>query len=137
MNNLLFVYGTLLDNNNEFAVFLKNNSRFYSPGKLKGKLYDIGEYPGAAFCGDDENYIYGSILELINIEKVLPVIDDYEGYGDAQVQPNEFIRALASVETQAGSVICWLYFLLVCDYHTINFANLLYFNKINKTLIGL
>ena len=109
MNNLLFVYGTLLDNDNEFAVFLKNNSKFHSPGKLKGKLYDIGEYPGAVFYSDDENYIYGNILELINIEKVLPVIDDYEGYGDDQIQPNEFVRALASVETQADNVICWLY----------------------------
>lgn len=109
MNNLLFVYGTLLDNDNEFAIFLKNNSRFYSPGKLKGKLFNISEYPGAVFYGDDENYIYGSILELINTEKVLPVIDDYEGYGDDQIQPNEFVRALASLETQDGIVICWLY----------------------------
>src|ERR1700709_927884 len=109
MNNLLFVYGALLDNDNEFAVFLKNNSKFYSEGKLKGKLYDIGEYPGAVFYSDDESYIYGSILELTNIEKVLPVIDEYEGYGDDQIQPNEFIRALANIETDAGSVSCWLY----------------------------
>ena len=109
MNNLLFVYGTLLDNDNEFAVFLNNNSSSCSSGQLKGKLYDIGECPGAIFYGDDENYIYGSILELINIEKVLPVVDDYEGYGDDQIQPNEFIRALANVETETGLLTCWVY----------------------------
>ena len=45
-NAFLFVYGSLLDEDNEIAIYLKNNSTFYSAGKVKGKLYDIGEYPG-------------------------------------------------------------------------------------------
>ncbi len=96
MNNLLFVYGTLLNENNEYAVYLKNHSRFHSYGKIKGKLYDIGEYPGAILLPKGEDYIYGSILELDHPEDIFPVIDDYEGYGKAQSIPNEFIRVIAS-----------------------------------------
>jgi gamma-glutamylcyclotransferase (GGCT)/AIG2-like uncharacterized protein YtfP len=107
MNNLLFIYGTLLNEDNEYARYLKNNSRFYSTGKLKGKLYDIGEYPGAVLS--DGEHIYGSILEINDPEKVLPIIDDYEGFGDNQFQPNEFIRVLTKIGTISGFVNCWVY----------------------------
>ena len=109
MNNLLFVYGTLLNENNEYAVYLKNHSRFYSNGKIKGKLYDIGEYPGAILLPKGEDYIYGSILELDQPENVFPVVDDYEGYGNDQPGPNEFIRLLAQVETSSALLNCWVY----------------------------
>lgn len=108
MNNLLFIYGTLLNEDNEYAVYLKNNSRLYSAGKLKGKLYDIGQYPGAILSKSNE-YVYGSILQLNNLTKVLPLIDAYERYGDNQPQPNEFIRVSVEVETGAGPVACWVY----------------------------
>src|SRR6202012_498172 len=109
MVNLLFIYGTLLDEDNEYALYLKNNSRLYSHGKIKGKLYDIGEYPGATLSGEDNEHIYGRILELNAPGKVLPVIDDYEGFGDDQPQPNEFIRVLTKVETGVGLLNCWVY----------------------------
>lgn len=109
MNNLLFVYGTLLNENNEYAVYLKNHSRFYSYGKIKGKLYNIGEYPGAILSAKDKGYISGSILELDHPEGVFPVIDDYEGYGNDQSVPNEFIRLIAQIETSSASVNCWIY----------------------------
>lgn len=109
MNNLLFVYGTLLNEDNEYAVYLKNNSRFYSYGKINGKLYDIGEYPGAILSSKDRDYIYGTILELAHPESVFPVIDDYEGYGNDQPMPNEFIRLIAPVETSSTLISCWIY----------------------------
>jgi gamma-glutamylcyclotransferase (GGCT)/AIG2-like uncharacterized protein YtfP len=109
MNNLLFVYGTLLNKDNEYALYLKNNSRFHSYGKTKGKLYDIGEYPGAILLPKGEDYIYGSILELDHPEDIFPIIDDYEGYGNGQSVPNEFIRLIASVETSSTIINCWVY----------------------------
>jgi gamma-glutamylcyclotransferase (GGCT)/AIG2-like uncharacterized protein YtfP len=108
MNNLLFVYGTLLNMENEYALYLKNNSKLYSAGKLKGRLYNIGEYPGAVLSPDGEN-VYGNILAINHPEKVLPVIDDYEGFGAGQPQPNEFIRIANSIETESGPVTCWVY----------------------------
>jgi len=105
----LFVYGSLLDEDNEFAVYLKNNSTFYSAGKVKGKLYDIGEYPGAILSAEGDGYIYGNILEIDTPEKVFKIIDDYEGYGGEQSWPNEFIRVLTDIETESGAMTCWIY----------------------------
>jgi|ERR1041385_4441623 gamma-glutamylcyclotransferase (GGCT)/AIG2-like uncharacterized protein YtfP len=107
-NALLFVYGTLLNHNNEFAVYLKDHSHFFANGKVKGKLYDIGEYPGA-ILGDGDDYIYGVILQIEDPEVVFSEIDDYEGYGDEQPEPNEFIRISADVETVSETVNCYVY----------------------------
>ena len=105
---LLFVYGTLLNHNNEFAVYLKEHSHFYANGKVKGKLYDIGEYPGAVL-DDSDKYIYGVILQIEDPEVVFSEIDDYEGYGDEQPEPNEFIRISTDIETASEIVHCYTY----------------------------
>ncbi len=64
MNNKLFVYGTLLDEDNKYGIYLRDNSTFFSSGKLEGILYDIGEYPGAVLLLGGNDYIYGIILEI-------------------------------------------------------------------------
>lgn len=107
--NYLFVYGTLLDKGNEFAAYLNNNCSFYAKGKFKGRLYDIGEYPGAVADGNSPDYVYGSIVLIHNTTTVLKQLDDYEGFGDDQVQPNLFIRELMAVETDERSIDCWIY----------------------------
>jgi gamma-glutamylcyclotransferase (GGCT)/AIG2-like uncharacterized protein YtfP len=107
MNDKLFVYGTLLDEQNQYSIYLRDNSRFYANGKVRGKLYQLGEYPGAILGGED--YIYGVILQMDNPAEALPLIDIYEGFGDDQPQPNEFIRILTQAETDKGPVECWIY----------------------------
>ena len=105
----LFVYGTLLDEDNEFAKHLKDNCTFHDDGRFKGRLYDIGEYPGAIADSNYHSYVYGSIFTINNITKVLKYIDDYEGYGDEQDQPNLFIRQLMGIEATNGIINCWVY----------------------------
>jgi gamma-glutamylcyclotransferase (GGCT)/AIG2-like uncharacterized protein YtfP len=105
----LFVYGTLLNNTNEFAVYLKNNSTFYKKAKFRGKLYDIGQYPGAIFQPDNDGFVYGSIFVMKDADDTLKILDDYEGYGYDHPQPNEFVRELIEVETDDKSVECWVY----------------------------
>jgi len=109
INDLLFVYGSLLSADNEFANYLSNNADFYGNGKFKGKLYDIGEYPGAILSDDDAYNISGSIYKLNNPMQTLKVLDDYEGFGDGQEQPDLFVRQLLSVETITGTISCWVY----------------------------
>ncbi|MGZ3777464.1 MAG: gamma-glutamylcyclotransferase family protein [Mucilaginibacter sp.] len=109
MNDKLFVYGTLLDEYNKYGIYLRDNSRFFATAKIHGKLYDIGEYPGAVLLTEGTDYIYGTILELDNPHEVLALVDMYEGFGDDQPQPNEFVRLLAQVETEAGTFDCWIY----------------------------
>ena len=109
MNDKLFVYGTLLDEDNKYGIYLRDNSRFFTTGRIQGKLYDIGEYPGAILLNEGNEYIYGSILEMDNPGDVLAIIDMYEGFGDDQPQPNEFIRVLTEAVTGSGPVACWIY----------------------------
>ncbi|HVS93866.1 MAG TPA: gamma-glutamylcyclotransferase family protein [Mucilaginibacter sp.] len=109
MNDKLFVYGTLLDRSNKYGVYLKDNSTYYANGKVQGRLYDIGEYPGAVLTSGEGEYVYGTILKLKDPEETLIVLDEYEGFGEDLLQPNEFIRVLTRVETAAGFVDCWIY----------------------------
>lgn len=125
INDLLFVYGSLLSADNEFANYLIKNAAFYSPGKFKGRLYDMGKYPGAILSDDNAYNISGSILKLNNPEQVLKVLDDYEGFGEDQEQPNLFIRELLSVITSDGAIKCWIYLynLSVADLPEIRSGN--------------
>jgi gamma-glutamylcyclotransferase (GGCT)/AIG2-like uncharacterized protein YtfP len=108
-SNYLFVYGTLLDSDNEFAAYLNNNCSFYAKGRFKGQLYDIGEYPGAVADSNSTHYIYGSVVLIHNPIPVLKQLDDYEGFGDNQEQPNLFVRELMQIETAEGFINCWVY----------------------------
>jgi gamma-glutamylcyclotransferase (GGCT)/AIG2-like uncharacterized protein YtfP len=106
--DLLFVYGSLLDSDNEFGQYLMNNSSFVSHAVFKGRLFDCGEYPGAV--ADVEGYkVKGSIYKLNNLTNDLTVLDDYEGFGIEQEQPNLFVRELRAVTVDNGLVKCWIY----------------------------
>ena len=105
----LFVYGTLLDKQNEFGAYLNDNCTFYTNGKMPGKLYDLGEYPGAVLTSEENRYVYGKIYQLNNLEKTLEILDDYEGFGLEQEQPNLFMRELTDIETSPGKIVCWVY----------------------------
>lgn len=107
--NYLFVYGTLLNGGNEFAIYLKNNCSFYANGKFKGLLYDVGEYPGAIADNQAKGYVYGVIFLIHDTERVLKQLDDYEGFGPNQEQPNLFVRDIISIDSNKGPVDCWCY----------------------------
>ncbi|MGY3212737.1 gamma-glutamylcyclotransferase family protein [Mucilaginibacter sp. HD30] len=107
-NDLLLVYGSLLDDNNEFANYLRHNANRIGPAVFKGRLYDCGEYPGAV--ADNNGYnIKGSIYQLRDTTSALIMLDDYEGFGPEQEQPNLFIRKSITVTTGVKMVTCWIY----------------------------
>lgn len=108
--DLIFVYGTLLDADNAYGEFLRSNSSFIGDGKLKGRLYDTGNYPGATAGGEYGEVIHGSVYRLNDIARVLKELDDYEGFGDDYEQPNEFIRQPAEIEIGNRLLQCWVYF---------------------------
>ena len=105
----LFVYGTLLNKQNEFGAYLNANCTFYADGKFKGRLYDMGEYPGAIFDSKSDGYVLGKIVRLNNTKQVLKQLDYYEGFGPEETQPNLFVRELIPVNTVGGTVECWVY----------------------------
>jgi gamma-glutamylcyclotransferase (GGCT)/AIG2-like uncharacterized protein YtfP len=72
-------------------------------------LYDVGEYPGAVADDHVDGFVHGSIYIMDNAPLVLERLDDYEGFGPEQEQPNLFIRQLVDIETNNRNVLCWTY----------------------------
>jgi gamma-glutamylcyclotransferase (GGCT)/AIG2-like uncharacterized protein YtfP len=109
INDLLFVYGTLLLSDNVHAVYLRNNSSFYHHGKLYGRLFDVGNYP-AVILSDAHNYpIAGSIYRLDSPAQTLNLLDEYEGITTDENEDDWYLRELVSIETASGNLNCWVY----------------------------
>ncbi|MDB5288154.1 MAG: hypothetical protein JWR05_3103 [Mucilaginibacter sp.] len=106
MTHLIFVYGTLLQPGNGLAQYLISNSTYLNAGYIKGTLYDIGEYPGLVI-NEKSGLVHGSIYEIN--DQTLKQIDDYEGYGIDQEEPNLYIRMMISVQTTEGIIEAWVY----------------------------
>ncbi|WP_114940341.1 gamma-glutamylcyclotransferase family protein [Mucilaginibacter endophyticus] len=108
-NRFLFVYGTLLQPGNEFADYLNKHCKFINKGKVNGRLYDIGEYPGAVIDNAEALFIHGAIFIMDEPQTILEVIDDYEGIGEAYDHPQEYTRELVKIQTVNGAENCWMY----------------------------
>jgi len=107
MLHLLFVYGTLLQPGNAFADHLARHCRFLYPAAIRGTLYDLGEYPGLIIHPNDTNKVTGNVYEVD--DEVLKLIDDYEGYGEDEDQPNLYVRDLLTIETNRSATDAWVY----------------------------
>lgn len=101
----LFVYGTLRDPQNQVAQFLKSNADFYAEGYFYGKLFDLGDYPGAIESENPEDKVFGSIFQVRNPDAVFVALDEYEETGDKFPSPNEFIRKKIYVFDSNGKMI--------------------------------
>jgi gamma-glutamylcyclotransferase (GGCT)/AIG2-like uncharacterized protein YtfP len=108
-SNLLFIYGTLMQAENSYGAYLRDNSELLGKAKLRGKLFDIGPYPGAHYIPGSDLYTFGHLLKLRRPNEALQIIDEYEGFGATELQPNEFVREIVQVEYNNGPVICWAY----------------------------
>ncbi|AMR32895.1 hypothetical protein A0256_16445 [Mucilaginibacter sp. PAMC 26640] len=103
----LFVYGTLLQAGNLFGAYLTRNCKLVAKGKIHGRLYDIGEYPGLVIDLKSD-YVYGAIYVIDNVA-ILKKLDDYEGVGENEEQPDLYLRQLHPIETERGPIAAWVY----------------------------
>jgi len=96
----LFVYGTLLKHfNNEVMQSLNNSLEFVSQGELQGTLVDLGEYP--ALIEDTAGKVKGEVYSMTDTDKVLTVLDEYEG--------EEYSRKQQWVRIDEEKIRCWVY----------------------------
>jgi gamma-glutamylcyclotransferase (GGCT)/AIG2-like uncharacterized protein YtfP len=110
MKRYLFSYGTLLPSRApaEIAPVVRRLRRV-GRGRVHGRLYDLGEYPGAVLSKSGP-LIAGQIFELPDDPEVIKKLDAYEGFNPSRQQGNLFVRKRRLVNIDNGKrVWCWIY----------------------------
>lgn len=116
--HLLFTYGTLMFATGIETVDLamKNAGTSLGRGWIHGRIYDLGEYPGAIAeapgteaDGEDEEApkVWGHLLHLKDPSALFAAIDPYEGFDPGDKPGSEFVRAETLV-TLPGQGKCFL-----------------------------
>ena len=101
--NLLFVYGSLLIPTGlpDVDAVMSGKTVSLGLGYIHGRLYDLGDYPGAKFSLQGESKlppkVWGRLLGLPDPDPVFAVLDRYEGFDRARPLESEFARSTAAV----------------------------------------
>ena len=108
MQNLLFVYGTLMRGyDNPAAKLLSRSATFCGEARCQGRLYLVTYYPGLVRSDDASDIVSGELFSLHAPEASFAILDDYEGC--ALPQPR-YLRQLLPVTREEGSVReAWTY----------------------------
>lgn len=77
----LFVYGTLIHGAPDPTVreAMDRYARMGPRAWVRGELLDLGPYPGAIPATRSDSRIEGRIVTLLQPQRLLPLLDDYEG----------------------------------------------------------
>lgn len=111
MTEYLFLYGTLLSGelSNEAAAIVRQ-LRPVAPARVAGRLYDLGEYPGAVVDRSAKTSIKGVLFELPDDDRVLRTLDDYEEFDRGETKQSLFVRIRAVAKLADGTRVgTWIY----------------------------
>lgn len=112
-NGQLFVYGSLRKGFHHPAYGYI--SRYFSPvaaeARVKGTLYDMGEYP-AAIPSNDSHSLIGELYRINNPDEfswAMAQLDDYEGLNVEAGEQPLYRRDQVTVYTASGETRAWIY----------------------------
>jgi len=104
----LFVYGTLrafVDI--PMARWLRRKARFVGPATTRGRLYDLGPYPGMRPARRRGETVVGDLYRVAN-PRVLRVLDRYEA--GATMRDARFVRTRCFARLTGGRArAAWVY----------------------------
>jgi gamma-glutamylcyclotransferase (GGCT)/AIG2-like uncharacterized protein YtfP len=106
----LFVYGTLMRaSRSPYARLLQARARFVGEAWTRGRLYNLGRFPGAVFDAACAGKIHGEIF-LVRNPSLLAALDAYEGCGGVGTKPDLFYRDVVEAQLALGGALpCWVY----------------------------
>ena len=109
----IFVYGSL--RKGFHAEAYNYISRYFYPvagdARVKGKLYDLGDYP-AAIATDEDHFIIGELYHIADEKEfnwAIEQLDDYEGINVEAQQQAMYKRELTKVNINNETVMAWIY----------------------------
>jgi gamma-glutamylcyclotransferase (GGCT)/AIG2-like uncharacterized protein YtfP len=106
-DSLLFVYGTLrafVDI--PMARWLQRTARYVGAATTRGRLYDLGPYPGMRIAPGRGETVVGDVYRVTD-SRVFRVLDRYEAGG---VRRNAgFVRCRCLVKLARGTRRAWAY----------------------------
>ena len=110
---LLFVYGSLRRGFHHPAYsYISQHFDFVADGKVRGVLYDMGEYP-AAIPTTEDRWILGELYRLkpeADWDWAIAQLDDYEGVTPEEGEPALYKREIATIQSANGqSTEAWIY----------------------------
>ena len=107
----LFVYGTLRsDSGHPMNEVLQGYGGRVGPGKVRGALYDLGQYPGAVETPETAAFVHGEVYLLRDPGRDLKTLDRYEGLDGKSPESDEFRRSRTVVELDDGTTVAaWIY----------------------------
>lgn len=107
----IFLYGTLLPElaPTELRGVLRRMQRV-GEAFVAGRLYDLGDFPGALLAGRPDSTIRGEVFAFSD-SSLLDLMDSYEGFHPGAPKRSLFARQKVSVAMpQTSQVInCWIY----------------------------
>ena len=100
---LLFVYGTLrAASGHAMHRRLRAESDLVCDGTFRGRLYDLGAFPGAVASARNSDRVCGEIYRLREPEPAFRMLDAYED--------KAFRRAKVTIRRSDGTPSrCWIY----------------------------
>jgi gamma-glutamylcyclotransferase (GGCT)/AIG2-like uncharacterized protein YtfP len=108
----LFVYGTLMPGSDHpMALRLVAESASLGAATMSGRLYDLGDYPGAVSSSNLLDRVYGILVRLSDPATSLRWLDAYEGCGEDDAEPHAYQRVIASACLASGQETdAWIYY---------------------------
>jgi pyruvate carboxylase len=108
----LFVYGTLRRGYSRNYRLGEAAARFVGMGRIRGRLYDLGLYPGARRATKRTDRIIGELYELADSAGKLRELDRVEEFYPEKPSKSLFVRRRVEVELDDGTTQrAWAYFL--------------------------
>ncbi len=108
---LLFVYGTLRGQIQRFLpATLHHAVRPLGPARYRGRLYDLGAYPGAV--PDPDHFVHGELYALRREDapRLFTYLDTYEGCDPQHAEAGEYRRVMDTVLLPDGQTLsAWIY----------------------------
>jgi gamma-glutamylcyclotransferase (GGCT)/AIG2-like uncharacterized protein YtfP len=115
MTEYIFFYGTLWTGtgNPRIDALVRAHCRVVARGRIRGRLYDLGDYPGVVATERARERVFGMVYSLRDAGRCLPELDRYEDYDPAYPERGAFVRRMTRVTRadRRGELDAWVYFL--------------------------